>query len=334
MKQSKFLIALVTLLTFFTCTFAQTVAETFRVHNTIVKSITDQTSITSADLGINDALVLTIAEKTPFLQAIDLQIKIPAPVAEYRNSVAYSLYADVSPAPQQGIIDYSGKRANINTFPDRISCNIRIPLVKNHTMQQSPYTTILPAVFAVPNKTIFFRMQLVMKGVPQELLDSVFHMDIKPVLTNQGLLDLKIVYPDGKKPEQNNRNFSVFIDEQSIPFTGSPMLLEAGAHRLNIQAEQYRSEVRSFAVEQAKTLLLEVKLKDITPMLSLSLPLNTRFFMDGTEVKDYSRPFAVKPGTHQMRFSFGDYELVRTLKVVNGKSYNVSASFDLNVTEE
>ena len=330
MKHSKFLIALVVLSAFFTCAFA----ETFRVHKTIVKSITDKTSVTSADLGINDALVLTIAEKTPFLQGIDLQIKIPAPVAEYRDSVAYSLYADVSPAPQQNIIDYSGERANINTFPNKLSCNIRIPLIKNHTMQESPYTTVLPAVFAVQNKTIFFRMQLVMKGVPQELLDSVFHVDIKPGLTNQGLLDLKVVYPDGKKVEKNKQNFTVFIDEQNVPFTGSPMLLEAGAHRLNIQAEQYRSEMRSFAVEQAQTLLLEVKLKDITPMLSLSLPLNTRFFMDGAEIKDYSRPFAVKPGSHQMRFSFGDYELVRTLEVINGKSYNVSASFDLNVTEE
>ena len=205
MKHSKFLIALVVLSAFFTCAFA----ETFRVHKTIVKSITDKTSVTSADLGINDALVLTIAEKTPFLQGIDLQIKIPAPVAEYRDSVAYSLYADVSPAPQQNIIDYSGERTNINTFPNKLSCNIRIPLIKNHTMQESPYTTVLPAVFAVQNKTIFFRMQLVMKGVPQELLDSVFHVDIKPVLTNQGLLDLKVVYPDGKKVEKNKQNFII-----------------------------------------------------------------------------------------------------------------------------
>lgn len=307
-------------------------AESFRVHKTVILPVTEKTAVSRVQLDVNDALVLTLPEKSLFLQAVELEIKIPPIVAEFRDAIAYAIYTDIEPEPSADIIDYSGKRLHIDTFPGRLGCNIKIPLVQKHTLRQNPYTIILPAFFTKPVKTVFFRLQLVMKGVPQELIDSVFSIDVKPVLTNKGLLDLHIKYPELK--EKDKKEFLVFIDENPLDLSRSPLLLETGMHRLNIVSEHYRNEVRSFMIEQAKTSVLEVQLQDIVPLLYLSAPKNTRFFMDNTEIKDYSNPIAVEPGTHQLRFSLDDYEAVRVLEAENGRTYKVSVSFDVSVTEE
>ncbi|WP_428771416.1 hypothetical protein V1L52_05495 [Treponema sp. HNW] len=308
-------------------------AETFRVHKTVMLPITEKNQAARVQLDVNDVLVLTLPEKSLFLQGVELEIKIPPIAAEFPDAIAYALYTDIEPEPSADIIDYSGKRMHIDTFPGRLGCNIKIPLIKEHTIRQNPYTIILPAFFTKPVKTVFFRLQLVMKGVPQELINSVFSIEVKPVLTNQGLLDLQIKYPPELK-DKDKKEFLVFIDEEPLDLGRSPMLLTTGMHRLNIVSEHYRNEVRSFMIEQAKTSVLEVQLQDIVPLLYLSAPKNTRFFMDNTEIKDYSKPLVVEPGTHQLRFSLGDYEAVRVLQAENGRTYRVSVSFDVSVSEE
>lgn len=308
-------------------------AESFRVHKTVMFPVTEKNISSPVQLEVNDVLVLTLPGKSPFLQGVELEIKIPAVVAEFRDSIAYALYTDIEPQPTADIIDYSGKRVHIDTFPGRLSCNIKIPLVQTHTIKKNPYTIILPALFTEPVKTVFFRLQLVMKGVPQNLLNSVFTVDIKPVLTNKGLLDLHVLYPPELKGS-DKKDFLIYVDEAPVDIGGVPLLLETGMHRLNIVSEHYRNEVRSFMIEQAKTAALEVQLQDIVPLVSVSAPKNTRVFMDGTELENYSKPFVAEPGTHQLRFSLGDYETVRVLEAENGRTYKVSVSFDVTVTEE
>ena len=308
-------------------------AESFRVHKTVMLPVTEKNVSSPVQLEVNDVLVLTLPEKSLFLQGVELEIKIPPVVAEFRDSIAYVLYTDIEPQPAADIIDYSGKRVHIDTFPGRLGCNIKIPLVQNHSIRKNPYTIILPALFAEPVKTVFFRLQLVMKGVPQNLLNSVFTVDVKPVLTNKGLLDLHVLFPPEPK-DSNKKDFLVYVDESPVELSRCPLLLETSMHRLNIVSEHYRNEVRSFTIEQAKTAALEVQLQDIVPLLSVSAPKNTRVFMDGTELEDYSKPLVVEPGTHQLRFSLGDYEIVRVLEAENGRTYKVSVSFDVSVTEE
>lgn len=308
-------------------------AESFRVHKTVMLPVREQNISSRAQLEVNDVLVLTLPAKSFFLQGIELEIKIPPVVAEFRDSIAYVLYTDIEPEPAADIIDYSGKRVHIDTFPGRLSCNIKIPLVQNHTIRENPYTIIVPALLTGPVKNIFFRLQLVMKGVPQNLLDSVFTVDVKPVLTNKGLLDLHVLYPPELK-DADKKEFLVFVDEEPVELNSTPLLLETGMHRLNIISEHYRNEVRSFMIEQAKTAVLEVQLQDIVPLLSVSAPENTRFFIDTAEIEDYSKPLVIEPGIHQLRFSLGDYETVRVLEAENGRTYKISVSFDVTVTEE
>ena len=137
---------------------------------------------------------------------------------------------------------------NIATFPGKLRCNIRIPLIKEHTMKENPYTIVMPLLFSKPPKSIFLRFQLVMKGVPPELFDAIYSIDIKPVLTNEGLLSLTVLYPAGQKKEEH-KEFSVFIDEVPRPdAVRNPVLLPVGMHRLNIVSEAYRNEVRSFTI--------------------------------------------------------------------------------------
>ncbi len=315
----------------FVCGFT----ENFRVHKTVIKSLPLKSGSVHADLEVNDALVLQISETGPLLQGVELEIKIPPIVAEYGNAIAYALYDDITPQPEAGRIDYSGKRLSINTFPESLSCNIKIPLIKKHTIKSDPYTVLMPALFSAPVKTLFFRLQLVMKGAPAELADAVFSVNIKPVLMNRGWLDLRVLYPAERNGSQKEaKEVLLFIDEKKVDFTQTPLLLEAGMHRLSLVSEHYRNEVRSFSIEQAKTSVVEIQLQDIVPLLYLSAPKNTRFFIDNTEIKDYSKPVIMEPGSRQLRFSIGDYESVRVLEAEKGRSYKVSVSFDVTIAEQ
>lgn len=319
----------------FCCFFCQFLfAESFRVHKTLTEELTEQTTAINVELGINDVLYLTLPEDSLFLQGLELDVKISQVAAYYKDAIAYSLYEDIQPIPDETTIDYSGTRLHIDTFPGRLSYHIQIPLKDDHSMQMNPYTTMLPVALKKPVKDIFFRIQLVMKGSSQELLDAVFGVEIKPIFTNEGLFDLSILYPPELENEQSENSFIVFIDEEPIEFTGEPLILETGIHHLSISSEDFRNEVRTFTIDQIQTTFLEVQLKDIAPLLVVSAPENALFFINNIEYPDFSKPIIIEPGDHQLRFSMGDYEVVRTLEVVNGRTYNISVTFDVKITEE
>lgn len=329
-NMKKFKTVIVILL--FVCQFL--FAESFRVHKTVTAELTETTAEVNVELGINDALYLILPEESLFLQGIEMEVKIPQMSAQYKGAIAYSLYEDIQPAPDETLIDYSGTRLHIDTFPERLSYHIQIPLKDDYSIETTPYTTMLPILLEEPVKGIFFRVQLVMKGASQELLDATFQIKVKSIFTNEGLFDLAVLYPPELEENQTESSFIVFIDEEPIEFTGEPIILETGAHHLSIASEHFRNEVRTFNIDKAQTTFFEVQLKDIAPLLAISAPANTRFFINSVEYFDFSEPFIIEPGEHQLRFSMGDYEVVRTLEVVNGRTYNIAVLFDVEISEE
>lgn len=309
-------------------------AEYFRVNKTITAEITEQTTAINVELGINDVLYLSLPEEALFLQGIEMNIKIPHEVAAYKDAIAYSLYTDIQPIPDETTIDYAGNKVYIDTFPARLSSNIKIPLQEDHSIESNPYTVMLPFALREPVKDIFFRIQLVMKGTSQELLDAVFQIEVSPVFTDEGSFDLTVLYPPEFQENHGENSYIVFIDEKPIEFTKAPIILKTGTHHVTIASEKFRSEVRTVTIEQAKTAYLKIQLKDITPLLAVSAPENTRLFINNTEYTDFSKPISMEQGQHQLRLSLGDYEVVRTLEVINGRTYTISLSFDIEINEE
>lgn len=306
-------------------------AEVFRTRRTVLLQLPEAGSADCA-AGINDAVAIRLPDDTTFLQAIELEIRIPEVIAQYRGAVAYSLYTDVSPEPSEGRIDYSGSRDMIDTLPGRLSLSVTVPLLMENTLKQSPYTTILPFVHD-KDKAIFLRFQLVMKGIPESFDDETLSVTAKPIYVDKGRLVLDMKYPLGQDQKLIEKPYSVFVDEAPVVPDGGTVILDTGIHHLSIVSDFYRNETRTFTVEQAQSTSVQIQLRDITPTLQLVVPEGTAVFLDGNQLKDTSRTLVIEQGEHSVRFSVGGYEVTRNLQAVNGRSYTVSLTIGVDVAE-
>lgn len=86
-------------------------AESFRVskvHELAVVQTADSEG--TAKLGINEALAITLPADQTFIEGLELKFEIPEAVASWMDSVACSVYANISPTPKSTQIDYNGTR--------------------------------------------------------------------------------------------------------------------------------------------------------------------------------------------------------------------------------
>ncbi|NLM00104.1 MAG: hypothetical protein GX220_01435 [Treponema sp.] len=303
-------------------------AEVFRVYNTQVVTMSENFQAEKISIGISDALAVFLPEDCTFLQGIAFEVKIPKIVAGYYGSIAYSIYKDVTPKPKVGNIDYSGNRLDFDTFPARLSYNIQVPLRKTHTIKQNPYSVLLSPL-SLEEGFVFLRLQQVMKGTPAEFFTAMFDIVIQPIFINEGLLHLEIIKPAGLEG-----CFIVYIDEKEVLDYEKGVFLKEGLHHLSVISETFRNEVRTLTVQKAQHTRLTIELKDIAPTIQIIAPENTLVELDGIAVKEFAKPMVVSEGEHLVKLSVGNYETIRTVKAVNGKSYTVSLSVDVNITEE
>ncbi len=309
-------------------------AESFRVRGVVLKELDENSKTELIKLGMNHALYIQLPEQTEFLKSIELKITIPSILAEYGGGVAYSFYDNVSPTPSEKKIDYSAQRLHIGTFSNRLTYYIQIPISDDFEIKDDPYSTVVSLKAGEPLEELFFRIHIVMKGIPDGLFDSTLEVEIRPVLADKGVLDLSVLYPENMKGDKEEYPFILFINEIMTDFTNEPIALPVGTHHITISSEHFRNEVQTFIVEKASETHVEIQLQDIAPLLAISAPEHTRFFLNDVEYKDISKPIVVTPGMHQLRFSVGEYEILRTVEVLNGRTYNINVLFDIDISEQ
>lgn len=315
--------------------------ENFRVHKTHIVDMNSETETVKATIGVNDALVLQLPKEPMFLKGLSFEIKIPKDVAEYRDSVAYSLYSQISPNPTQKTIDYSGNRLDINTFPGRLSCNLLVPLYNSVEFKETPYSVVLPPAMNDKSGLVFFRLQVVMKGTPLSIWSSNFLFEIKPILADKGILNLEIKEPSLEnspteeiKKQTEGSPYTIFIDGQKPVYKNDKLILSTGSHHISIVSDIYRSEVRTVTIDQAQTTDLEVILQDIIPLIEITAPQDAQVFLDSKEIENWTQPLPIVEGSHILRFVIGGYEKVQTFEAYNGKNYKFSVSLDVQMQEE
>ena len=324
----KFLSLLLFLLTL--CAFS----EDFRVKNVQTIDWSDETESHTINLGMMEALHVDLAENRYFLEAIEMEISLPENVAEHGPAIAYTFYKDVSPEPTSTEIDYSASKINLDTFAYRKSYHFTIPVSKNYKKKVDPYTTNIDLPFDFQLEDIFMRLHIIMKGIPDALYDSFVTVTLKPVFNNKGLLDLSVLYPEKITENFEDYPYLVFIDEEPIDFTGEPVLLDKGQHHLAVSSDDFRNNVQTFDISRATVTNIDVQLQDIVPLIKITCPKDTVLQLNDMQYDDFTNPIEVTPGTHNLVFTVGDYEILRTIDVVNARTYNVRLDFDITVTEE
>ncbi len=311
---------------FFTFLGSCIYAESFRVHNTIIIDMSEN----SAKAGINDCLYILLPEDKTYLNAIELEIKIPKLFTEWPYSIMYYIYNNISPQPQEAIIDYRGEKIHSNIVPSRLTWVLQIPVKKGIKIKETPYTAVVPVAPNTENGGVFFRFQLAMKGVPQEFDTSYFSITAKPIFAEVGTLALSYTTPDGSKVQPH----TIFIDGKEVAEEESGIVLSTGIHSVSVVSDYYRNEVRTVTIEQAKLTNLDITLRDITPEIRISAPENAVIYLDDVLLTKWDNALQVQEGDHVFKFIIGDYEIIKTVKAENGRSYTVTLGIDASITED
>lgn len=315
-------------------------SENFRVRKLVPVSIRDINEKISVTSGINDALHITLPDDLTYVSGLELTIKVPEDIIVWRDSVAYMLYENLSPSPEEEVLSYYGERTHVATIPGHFSLTLHIPLSSDFSIKDSPYCERLPFPKSFKKEGIFLRFMMVMKGVPETLESSVFEINATPLLKNIGSLNLMVIPPRSdeekvlaEKASHDSQNFSVFIDDVPVKDFHNKFL-STGEHHLSVVSDFYRNELRTFRVEQAKTTSLSVNLRGIEPVIKLLCPKDAKVFLDGSPLKPNTDSISVTQGEHAVKFIIGDYEVVKTLSAMNGRTYSVSLNVDAVVSEE
>ncbi len=306
-------------------------AESFRVskvHELSVAQAADSEG--TARLGINEALAITLPADQTFIEGLELKFEIPEAVASWMDSVACSVYSNITPTPKASQIDYSGTRAYVKTLPGKLSWVLQIPLKKENSIKSNNYTTKVDTVITPSKNVLFVRLQPVMKGVPEETLNAIIPITVKPILMNKGQLAFKLV-----PPEKKLEPCTIFVDDKLISFPENPkVLLDAGVHDISIISESYRNEVRTVRIDRAKTTELTVEMKSLEPTLLITAPEGTTVLLDDVKCTVFGKEFVITEGEHKIKFTIGDYEIVRAITAIKGKTYTANFALDLQITED
>ncbi|MCR5288920.1 MAG: hypothetical protein K6E51_02885 [Treponema sp.] len=302
--------------------------ESFRVHKTAVFTVSETGPSQSQRVGISDAVAIHLPQDLTFVQGIEIEIKIPQIVASWQDSVAWTFFDSISPAPSESTIDYSGSSLVLGTLPSKLSWSLDVPFSDKNTIKDTPYATKMNKIPSTADRSFLIRFQQAMKGVPDDFSNAELEITVKPILRDLGRL---IIHATSAR--QQVTGYTVFIDNTAYDVTDKGLLLPTGVHTLSLVSDSYRSEIRTIRIEQAKTNIIDIELRDIAPTAKIVAPANIQVFFDGSRVENTANPFTITEGEHIVRFVLGNYELTKTITAVMGRSYTISFEIDATVTE-
>jgi hypothetical protein len=294
---------------------------------------TDSPAGAAVSLGVNGSAVISLSAETRFFRGVEIELSAPQRWLSYHGSLAMAVYADLSrqgtnPRPESAV-DFEGRRVAFEPLPGKIQTVYQIPCRASHSLRTTPYVTVSAGVVLPASFPILFRIMPVVKGLNEELENMIFQLNVKPILSGEGLVKIGFRFPD----QLRDKPFVLLIDDVLIENHSEERLLKEGEHHLVILSEDYRNESRRFIIERAKTLNLTIELQDPTPLIIFEAPENARIFLDNAPVGRERTLIPVEPGPHEARFQIGDYTITKTLLIQRGKTYRVAMAVDINIRE-
>ena len=321
-----------------TC-FSSLYAETFRVAQCHIIELTEDTSFSATKkAGLNDSIAVYIPEDRLFLEGIEFKMDIPEEIAMWRDCCGAYIYDEIRPAPKAQQIDYSGSKIFFGVVPGKLSWILQLPLTKNAQFKTNQYTKTIETIPKAQGNYVFLRLQQIMKGVPDEVMNSKITITVRPILSDKGLLKVKLSTLENSevKADGQEENISIFIDNNAYLLEDAQkgFVLGTGIHNVSVISENYRTEVRKVRIDQAKTTDLEVILKSIEPTVIITAPEGATVYFDDEKFDDFGKEVVVTEGDHKIRCGIGDYEIIRSISVTKGRSYKVNLTVDLQISED
>jgi hypothetical protein len=312
-------------------------AETFRVAKCHVLELKEDPAYSASEkVGLNDALTIRIPEERLFLEGIEIKMEIPEETATWRDCCGAYVYDGIRPNPTPQQIDFSGNKIFFGVLPGKLSWVLQIPLTQNAQFKTDQYTKTIEKIPSAQGNFVFVRLQQIMKGVPDEVMNSKITFTVRPILSDKGLIKLKLTYPE--LPEgiaTSEDSVTVFVD--NVPYLTTDVekgiVMDTGIHNISVISENYRTEVRKVRIDQAKKIEVPVELKSIEPSVIITAPEGAKVYLDEEPFDSLGKETLLEEGDHKIRCKIGDYEILRTVSVVKGRTYKVNLTVDLQIEE-
>ncbi|MDR2094341.1 MAG: hypothetical protein LBP76_02345 [Treponema sp.] len=282
----------------------------------------------SLPIFYNNSVIISLGADLRFLRGIEIDLTAPQIWLPYRGSLAMVIYTNLDGIPRTGIADIEGRQIIFEPLPGKIQNIYQIPLLPSHGLRSGPYSNVTVQV-SPSSFPLLFRLMPISKGLSEDLESMRFQLSVKPILSNEGAVRIRLHYPENL----HGKPFTLLIDDTVIDKPSEELLLKEGEHSLIVLSEAYRNESRRFLVERAKSTELIIELKDPTPLMSFEAPENAGVFLDNLPITNIHSPRAVEPGRHEVKFQISDYMIIKNIVVEKGKTYRVALSIDINIWE-
>jgi hypothetical protein len=306
-------------------------AETVRVGSADVLEISaDRPSGQQTTIPVNGAAIVFLEKDTRFFSAVEFEITAPSSWIAYRGALAAVFYsgADQKNAAAP-VSDMQVKEIRSDPLPNKIQTVYQIPVKHGHSLKTSPYVSILREPVLPAEFPVLFRIVPLNVQHGDEVDDMEFRVSVKPVFSDEGAMRVMLRYPE----HLPDRPVAVLIDGKVIENPSAERLLKEGEHHITVLSNDYRSQSRRFMVERGKTLMVTLTLHDLTPQMIFEAPANARVFLDDKLVHNISGAVTVEAGKHDVKIQVSDYSIIRSINVQKGKTYRISFTVDMAISE-
>ena len=285
------------------------------------------------ELRAEEIAVIKLGQSARFLTGLNIEIIIPDALKRYSDSFGFAVYHNIEPEPRKGMRAFVGEQTLFSTLPHSNKAVIKIPL----ETEQIPTAAAKPGaiVAATPLKLSAFPLVLtiqpIMKGIPDSMFSRKFFITVKQELAKRGLLDLRIVKPEGFEDVE----IAAILDDQEISLSEMPLELDSGLHKLLVNSDSFKPATTSFALNPGQISSLELILEPNISTLSIESLEGASVFLDGRKLsRNESGRIQLTEGVHNIKFKLGDYSVSKKFTVVDGKNYSISLLFDIALSEE
>jgi hypothetical protein len=284
-----------------------------------------------ADFRVEQLVGIRLSGVNQFWRGVELEIRIPEALRQYRNSFALYLYQGVSPKPQEGRRSYEGTRIAFSALPGIRVLYVRIPLRRDHGLREEVDTVLVESVVPDTRFPLLFTVLPVMKGIPRSVSQADLRLTARPVFSDQGGLQLDVTLPPGVEEE----DVRVQVDGRSVDYPAELYVLPTGMHELTVNTEGLQGESLAFGIERGAVTELSVSLEQPSPGVIIEAPELVEVYLDGERRRSpVGRLIPLEPGQHTVVVVLGDYRLSRRFTVAPGKNYKISLLLDILVVEE
>ena len=297
----------------------------------VVAVSSDKPDGETVSLGYADAVAVTLVAESPFVQGIEIDLRIPRPLQSAQGAFAWSLYKAVTPLPAVDRVAYEGERLLIQALPPRAGIILQVPVSPRHSLRSGPYAAVLPMLLGPGDFPLLFKLSALTKGLTPEQEQARYQLRIRPLFTDDGALRLSILPPEGSETAVSP---SVYVDERKLDSWQELVFLKKGMHTVQVTGEGVRDESRAVAVEAGKVFNLEIRLQGTKPVVVFEAPANALIFLDEQPVDHQGGArIQIEPGERSVVCKIGDYTITRRFNAVRGKTYHIVFSVDIQIQE-